>query len=392
MKQHIFALLGCAAATLATATALAADTKPLIIDNTDPGFSTEKNMSVSILLYHALTDEYANKTFDKDIFVAQIKELRESGFESITMKQMADWITSGTPALPTRPILFAFDDNYATVYSVAYPTLKKFGFFGYNFVHSRYVGVKTAWDHNTWEQIREMEKDGTILTESHTVTHTALPTLSDDNLTTEIAWSKRDIEANMPGKTVRYLSIPFSQIDDRVIPAAKAAGFEACILGSGPTNTRDTDIFLMTHFGMNPTPDLTPEIVKGYASKGLNTGSWTTTATLGSNSDNCAMMTAGDGTATACWQWTPKATEAAEIDVFIPKGNIATATNATYTIKHKNGTTTATINQAANAGKWVSLGTYDMARGKSAYVALNNMTDGTVVADAIRIRPTPKTK
>lgn len=58
-----------------------------------------------------------------------------------------------------------------------------------------------------------------------------------------------------------------------------------------------------------------------------------------------------------------------------------------YLILASSGSTTVTVNQQANGGKWVNLGTYSFASGARDVVAVSRWTSGTeyVIADAVRL-------
>jgi len=62
------------------------------------------------------------------------------------------------------------------------------------------------------------------------------------------------------------------------------------------------------------------------------------------------------------------------------------ATDAPYTILHRDGMTVVRVNMAdlSLSGKWNLLGTFDFEKGHKAEVILNTNADNTVVADAVR--------
>jgi hypothetical protein len=62
-----------------------------------------------------------------------------------------------------------------------------------------------------------------------------------------------------------------------------------------------------------------------------------------------------------------------EVQVYIPQRYTTTA-NARYWINHANGSTLVTVDQSANGGRWVSLGTYDFNGTANEYVTLSDIT------------------
>ncbi|NLD61419.1 polysaccharide deacetylase family protein [Candidatus Sumerlaeota bacterium] len=387
-RNHSIFFTGC---FLAAALSCSAE-EALTIDNSDAQFSSANNLKVTCLKYHGLSPDCGDPAFRPDVFDKQMKWLRDNNFESVDLPQLVGWMREGTPALPTRPVLLVADDNYMSIYTVAFPTLKKYGFTGVNCAHSRYVGVKTQWPHPTWEQLNEMERDGTIITESHSATHPNLNQCDDAKLHDEIYGSKADFEKNMPGKRVFCFAYPMAVIDDRATAAVRMAGYGCAMCGRDGLIDRDTDPYLMTRFLVDPRTTCTMKMFEGYATAGLGSGPWKTADAEDAVGDNCAMAPAGDGTANACWQWTPDATRPYAIDVRIPRCATPAATNAIYTIRHRDGISTVSVNQRTNSGKWLTLGTFPLAKGRPAYVAVNNKADATVLADAIRISPSPKKK
>jgi hypothetical protein len=62
-----------------------------------------------------------------------------------------------------------------------------------------------------------------------------------------------------------------------------------------------------------------------------------------------------------------------EVYVYVPQQR-ATTTEARYWVSHYDGLTLRKVNQAANGGQWVSLGTYRFRSGSGSYVSLADVT------------------
>ncbi len=111
-----------------------------ILDNTDAiyriGYGS--GPGVVILIYHGLDEPFGQ---DPARFEAQMQYLDDQGYETMTLDDLQSWIETGQPEPPAKPIVLTFDDNYLSIYSVAYPSLKAHGFVGINYAHTNYVGV-----------------------------------------------------------------------------------------------------------------------------------------------------------------------------------------------------------------------------------------------------------
>jgi hypothetical protein len=114
---------------------------------------------------------------------------------------------------------------------------------------------------------------------------------------------------------------------------------------------------------------------------------------LNSGHDNHYWYTGTDaGIADICYvTWTPTISAAGnyEIQAFIPGGTGCTAVNANYKVHHNGGVTNVVIDQTQNSGQWVSLGTYSLAAGQSAYVYLGDSSSvgsQNIAFDAMKFR------
>lgn len=136
------------------------------MDLSDDFEKTSEIQKVPVLLYHHVVminkktkaDENNYSVMMNVDFEEQIKYLYESGYNTITFKQLYQHLYEGRK-LPDKPILITFDDGYYSNYRVGYPILKKYGFTASEFlivdkVKERYYDVdydyptsKLSWDH-----------------------------------------------------------------------------------------------------------------------------------------------------------------------------------------------------------------------------------------------------
>jgi peptidoglycan/xylan/chitin deacetylase (PgdA/CDA1 family) len=182
---------------------------------------------VPILIYHSIRPYIHSDTKGARRWIAtpetlesELSWLRENGYTSVTFDALAARVTSDAP-LPPRPVIISFDDDWQSQYDNAVPLLRKYGFTATFFVWVRAVGRA---HHMTWNEIRELDAEGMEIG-CHTLTHLILTRLkSDDQLRHEIVAAKDMIEARI-GHPVTSLAYPFGQYDERVVAAARDAGF-----------------------------------------------------------------------------------------------------------------------------------------------------------------------
>ena len=382
----IFSRYLCATAVAALVSfSIPALAQTVMVDNSDAAFGSRSGGGVVILMYHGL-DPSAGANYNPASFVAQIDYLKTHGYQTVTMDDLKSWRETGTPAMPAKPIVLTFDDNYLSIYTVGWPTLQAAGFKGVNFAHTNYVGVMSGLDHADWTEIRQMEASGVMVTESHTVMHLQLATLNSTQLQNELVNSRSAIQANIPGKNCRYLAYPYGSYNSTVMAATTAAGYDLAVTTISGVNTRVTPPLELRRYGINPNSDgtttLTPTFLNAVDA-GLGT-SWGSSA-AGSGFEGAGYQTtsAGSGDRSATWTFTPSQTGTYRVNAKWAAGPDR-ATNAPYTVRHSAGTTVVRVNQQSAGGTWVSLGDYQLQAGVRVDVTLTNDADGLVVADSVQ--------
>jgi peptidoglycan/xylan/chitin deacetylase (PgdA/CDA1 family) len=183
--------------------------------------------AVPILIYHAVrpyidSDTPAVRRYiaTPDTLEKELAYLKDNGFTSVTFDDLASRLTRGT-ALPPKPVIISFDDDWRSQYTYAFPLLRKYGFTATFYIWVVVVGMK---NHMTWDEIRELDAAGMQIG-CHTMTHPYLTRIKDDErLKRELLGAKQRIEAEI-GKPVTTLAYPFGQYNEHVVAVAREAGF-----------------------------------------------------------------------------------------------------------------------------------------------------------------------
>jgi peptidoglycan/xylan/chitin deacetylase (PgdA/CDA1 family) len=104
------------------------------------------------------------------------------------------------------------------------------------------AGEWTGPEMLAWDEVREMARDPLFEIGSHTVSHRMLANLSPDEIRSELADSKKAIEAET-GRPSRFLSFPGNSQDARVRRLAQEAGYEAACAVDQELCPFDADLF-----------------------------------------------------------------------------------------------------------------------------------------------------
>lgn len=130
-----------------------------------------------VLMYHHVLDnpKKLNKyTISSSEFENDLKYIAQQGYETISVQNLIDYCEKGS-SLPKKPIMITFDDGYESVYAYAYPLLKKYKMRAVINVIGKYADLYSSCDdhninysHITWEQLKQITKDGTFEVGNHT--------------------------------------------------------------------------------------------------------------------------------------------------------------------------------------------------------------------------------
>jgi peptidoglycan/xylan/chitin deacetylase (PgdA/CDA1 family) len=115
--------------------------------------------SVVVLMYHRFgEDKFPSTSIRTEQFAGHLKHLKESGYTVVPLAAVHQAIQNGT-TLPERAVAITIDDAYRSVYEVAFPMFKEYGFPFTVFVATDAVddGL-TAY--MSWDQMRDMAGAG----------------------------------------------------------------------------------------------------------------------------------------------------------------------------------------------------------------------------------------
>ena len=90
-------------------------------------YSSKRGQSIPVLMFHHIAQEgNGGAVLAYDHFKEDITALHNAGFNTITIKQLIDYVENGT-ALPSKAILITFDDGYTSNLELAAPILEEYG-------------------------------------------------------------------------------------------------------------------------------------------------------------------------------------------------------------------------------------------------------------------------
>jgi peptidoglycan/xylan/chitin deacetylase (PgdA/CDA1 family) len=189
-----------------------------------------------VLCYHALSPDWpAALSTTPERFESQLRRLKRRGYRGVTF-------TEAVAGGRGKRVAVTFDDAYRSVLELARPILD-------DLEMPATVYAPTAWidrdepmtwpgidewlggphEHEllpmSWDQLRELA-DGGWEIGSHTVSHPHLTQIGDGELEVELTRSREACREAL-GRDCSSIAYPYGDVDERVVAAARAAGYAA---------------------------------------------------------------------------------------------------------------------------------------------------------------------
>ncbi len=194
------------------------------------GLSPEGFQTIPVLTYHRFAENCdSSLCMPANIFELQMQYLKDNGYHVIKAEQLLDFLEYRC-GVPKKSVLITMDDGYRSVYDIAYPILKKYGFTATLFIPTSFVS--TSRMAITWEQLKEMQMNGFTIG-SHSVYHSDLSQPKTDEtqreylarIKEELYVSKKIIDQKLNQDTY-FLAYPFGYYDQRSAQIAREAGYK----------------------------------------------------------------------------------------------------------------------------------------------------------------------
>ncbi len=90
------------------------------------GMTSPDTVALPVLMYHHIGEGVAGSTvICAETFERHLSMLADNGYESVTPRQIIDYVTDGSP-LPDKPYLIVFDDGYESNLEYGLPLLLEY--------------------------------------------------------------------------------------------------------------------------------------------------------------------------------------------------------------------------------------------------------------------------
>ncbi|WP_157496893.1 polysaccharide deacetylase family protein [Hahella ganghwensis] len=198
--------------------------------------------TIPILCYHQFTEASSSShplVLRERKFRRQMQYLKDNGYQVLGLDDLDDYFTGKKP-IPDKSVVLTIDDGYRSIYDVAYPVLKEFGYPATVFLYTDFVGGGAAL---SWNQIKELQSSDLITFQPHSKSHTSLATLDDpdqakvDFIRAEVAEPKAVLQSRI-GVSSRHFAYPYGDSSLTAVSVLEEEGYQRAYTvqaGGNPT-------------------------------------------------------------------------------------------------------------------------------------------------------------
>lgn len=204
--------------------------------------------SAVILMYHRFGENaFPSTNIRLEQFEAHIAELSSGPYTVMSVPDIVAAIREGRE-LPDRTVGITIDDGYRSIYTEAWPRLRRAGFPFTVFVSTDPIDREFR-DFMSWEQIREL-RDAGVTIGGHTATHLHMAANSLERNRADIAQSNARYVSEV-GAVPALFAYPFGEASTQVQAVVREAGYTSAFGQHSGTLDASADSYYMPRFALN---------------------------------------------------------------------------------------------------------------------------------------------
>lgn len=222
-----------------------------------PLFSQDKSNDAVVFVYHRFGEtKYPSTSIKLEQFKFQLDYLKEHNYNVVKLSKLVSLVLQKKP-IPPKTVCITVDDAYKSVYTNAYPMMKKRGFNFSVFVSTKAID-NCSKSYMSWEQMIRMKENGVEFA-NHSLTHPYILQKKDQ---TKQEWEKRfsdevlkaqiRLQEELGADTnsdIKLYSYPFGEYDSQTIELLKKLGYFGVTQTSGAFS-KDSDLMRIYRYPM----------------------------------------------------------------------------------------------------------------------------------------------
>ena len=221
-------------------------------------FAKEEHNGAVIFMYHRFGESrYPSTNIKMEQFAYQLEYLKKHHYNVWPLSKIIITLREGK-TLPPKTVALTMDDAYESVYTRAFPLLKK-----YHFPFTVFVNTEPVDNHYgafmTWGQMREMQQNGAEFG-NHTKTHPSFVSFLSlgrkkmyEKIADELAGAQTRLEKELGNSYrahLKMLAYPYGEYTNSIRDIVASLGYVACVQVGGVV-TSSTNFAEIPRFPMS---------------------------------------------------------------------------------------------------------------------------------------------
>lgn len=204
-----------------------------------------------VFMYHRFGEtKYPSTNIRIEQFEAHIAEIKDGGYTVKPLPEIVQALRAGT-SLPDRTVGISIDDAFLSVYTEAWPRLKKAGLPFTLFIATNPVD-RGERGFMSWRQVIELAESGMVTIGSQTASHLHMAASNAARNSADLAKSNARFKAKL-GFVPKLIAYPYGEYSLAVREAVRAAGFDTGFGQHSGVLHDKSDFFFLPRFAMNET-------------------------------------------------------------------------------------------------------------------------------------------
>ena len=210
-------------------------------------YAEAKNSAV-ILMYHRFGETaFPSTNIRLKQFEKHLKELSNGDYVILSVKAIVEAIQKGKK-VPDRTVGITIDDGYRSVFTEAWPRLKKLGMPFTVFISTNQID-RGSKSYMSWEQIRALKKAGVEIG-AHTSTHNHMPISGNLRNTAELEKSNLRMAAEIGARSDLF-AYPFGEASNENKKLVHQNGYKMAFGQHSGVLNPSTDFKYIPRFALN---------------------------------------------------------------------------------------------------------------------------------------------
>ncbi len=211
-------------------------------------FIFAQDSSAAIFVYHRFGENtFPSTNIKMSQFRQHINELVKNNYNVMDVSKIVDHIINNKN-LPEKTVGITIDDAYKSIYTDAWPILKKAGLPFTIFVSTGLVNSNST-KYMNWKQIKELSDSGVTIG-NHTVNHLNLVNETEETLEREVTKAKQSFINNL-GYSPDIFSYPYGEYSLKIKDFVKNQQFKAAFGQQSGILYNEIDLYELPRFAMN---------------------------------------------------------------------------------------------------------------------------------------------